>query len=103
MSDWLNGAWTDDLARIDAADRGFLLGDGLFETVAVRDGRVWRVARHLARLRAGADVLGIAVPADDDTLTAPPLLVTARPRAVDDGPLRAVIARGYRTRRRYRD
>lgn len=50
---------------LDPADRGFTLGDGLFETMRAAGGTVPLLSRHLARLRHGADVLGIAVPADD--------------------------------------
>ena len=45
-----------------AQDRGMQYGDGLFETIAVRDGRpcLWR--EHLARFASGADRLGIPLP-----------------------------------------
>ena len=43
-------------ARVDPWDRGLTLGDGLFETIAVRAGRVARREAHLSRLRDGADV-----------------------------------------------
>ena len=40
---WLNGSLVAPVAaRIDPADRGFLLGDGLFETMRAQDGRVLR-------------------------------------------------------------
>src|SRR5690606_24725276 len=63
---FLNGKLLDPAeARIDPADRGFLLGDGLFETLRAYRGRPFRLAAHLARLRAGAEVLGIPVPMTD--------------------------------------
>lgn len=66
---WLDGALVDAAgARIDPADRGFLLGDGLFETLRAHEGRVVRLARHLARLRQGADALGIGLALDDDAI-----------------------------------
>jgi branched-chain amino acid aminotransferase len=54
-------------------DRGLLLGDGLFETVLLRNGRPFRLGRHLARLEEGASRVGIPVPDDlegriDETL-----------------------------------
>ncbi len=49
-------------ARIDPADRGFLLADGLFETLRVYDGKAFRLEAHLARLAAGARLLGLAMP-----------------------------------------
>jgi branched-subunit amino acid aminotransferase/4-amino-4-deoxychorismate lyase len=49
-------------AKVAANDRGLLQGRGLFETFRVRRGRpVYRLADHLARLEAGAEVLGMTV------------------------------------------
>ncbi|EKV32000.1 Aminotransferase [Caenispirillum salinarum AK4] len=63
---WLNGALLPvDEACIAPSDRGFTLGDGLFETMRAEAGTVLRRDRHLARLRSGAAVLGIPVPLDD--------------------------------------
>ncbi len=43
-------------------DRGFAYGDGLFETIAVRNGRPRLLERHLERLRLGADRLALVLP-----------------------------------------
>ncbi len=62
---WLNGrllAAAD--AHIDIADRGFLLADGLFETMLAREGAIEHLDAHLARLAEGAAVLGIPIPFD---------------------------------------
>ena len=56
-------------ARIDPSDRGFLLGDGLFETMAVKGGVVRRLDRHLARLHEGVAILGIPIEYDDEQLS----------------------------------
>ncbi|MBY0510365.1 MAG: aminotransferase class IV [Rhodospirillaceae bacterium] len=62
----VNGVLMDaDAARIDPADRGFTLGDGIFETIVVRRNAVRHLAAHLARFRTGADLLGIPLPGDD--------------------------------------
>jgi 4-amino-4-deoxychorismate lyase len=47
---------------ISAANRGLHYGDGLFETLRVQQGRVPLWPQHLARLRAGAQRLDIALP-----------------------------------------
>ena len=39
--------------NLPADDRGFALGDGLFETVLALDGRLIRWGEHMARLRRG--------------------------------------------------
>ena len=65
---WLNGALCDSAeARIDPSDRGFTLGDGLFETMAVRGGKIPRLESHLRRLSRGCEVLGL--PPAPDTLS----------------------------------
>ena len=55
-------------ARIDPRDRGFLLGDGVFETLLAETGRVRRPGRHFARLRASAGILGIPLTISDPDL-----------------------------------
>jgi branched-chain amino acid aminotransferase len=58
---WLNGrivSLTD--AHISVTDRGFLLGDGLFETMPVYMGRVFDLDAHLERLASGLAVLKFA-------------------------------------------
>lgn len=62
---WLNGRRVDATTALAADSRGLAYGDGLFETMAVRDGRVLLRERHLARLASGLARLGIAaLPAD---------------------------------------
>jgi len=60
---FLNGQFVpEERAVVSVFDRGFLYGDGLFETVRVVAGRPFCWARHLERLRQGAGFLGIAMP-----------------------------------------
>jgi len=47
---------------VSAFDHGFLLGDGVFETVRVYAGEPFALDEHLARLCASAGVMGIPVP-----------------------------------------
>jgi len=49
-------------AFVPLTDRGFLLGDGLFETARVAGGKPFRFAQHLERLSRGADFLKIKLP-----------------------------------------
>lgn len=49
-------------APIPIDDRGLAYGDGLFETVLLRDGKPLLWAQHKARLRRGCQVLGMPVP-----------------------------------------
>ena len=57
---YLNGGFmNEDEAVVPVGDRGFLYGDGLFETMRAYGGRVFRIADHLKRLRNSADVFHI--------------------------------------------
>jgi branched-chain amino acid aminotransferase len=48
--------------HLSAFDRGFQLGDGVFETLRARGGRTAELDAHLARLERSATGLGIALP-----------------------------------------
>ncbi|MGO9674293.1 MAG: aminotransferase class IV [Methylocella sp.] len=48
---WLDGAvYPDNRAPFDLSDRGLLLGDGVFDTALVLNGRVFRAEAHFQRL-----------------------------------------------------
>lgn len=60
---WLNGRVVHAAAAtISPFDRGFLYGDGLFETMRVERGRVHLFRRHLLRLYGSARILRLHVP-----------------------------------------
>ncbi|WP_018263038.1 aminotransferase class IV [Methylobacterium sp. WSM2598] len=66
---WLDGALVEGpTLPLDPADRGLTLGDGVFDTALVRDGRVIFEAAHVARLVASAAALGF--PLDPAAVTA---------------------------------
>ena len=48
---------------LSARDRGFLLGDGVFETMRGMDGTIWFLDRHLDRLTDAAHRMRIPLPA----------------------------------------
>lgn len=50
------------LARVSVRDASFRYGEGVFETLRARGGRVFRLERHLARLGAAAARIGWALP-----------------------------------------
>ena len=54
-----------EAGAIAADDRGLQYGDGLFETMAARSGRIRAFALHMARLEAGCTRLGIPMPPVD--------------------------------------
>ncbi|MBI3878359.1 MAG: aminotransferase class IV [Verrucomicrobia bacterium] len=60
---FLNGRFvSEERALVSVSDRGFLYGDGLFETVRVHRSRPFLLARNLERLRRSAEFLGIQLP-----------------------------------------
>lgn len=59
----LNGRLVEETeARISVFDRGFLFGDGIFESMRARNGKVFRLDRHLARLERSAFLIDLALP-----------------------------------------
>ena len=66
MSEWFfaHGA----IGGIPVDDRSWLYGDGLFETIAIRDGKPRLLDLHLERLGLGCRRLGIEEPREDDLL-----------------------------------
>ncbi len=75
---------------IEAADRGLQYGDGLFETLAVVNGRpcLWRA--HMNRLRSGCGRMGIECP--DESLLLQESLAEIGPE--QRGILKIIVTRG---------
>jgi branched-chain amino acid aminotransferase len=60
---FLNGKFVpEDRAVVSVFDRSFLYGDGLFETILVANGALFRWSDHCTRLDHGARFLGISPP-----------------------------------------
>ncbi len=49
-------------ARVSVFDRGFMYGDGVFDTVRVYDGHPFQLGRHLERLQGSASAIGLELP-----------------------------------------
>ena len=90
----INGVLSEAAAaRIDPADRGFTLGDGIFESIVVRKNAVRHLGAHLARLRRGAEVLGIPLAGDDQHL-AGLIGATITANALTEAVVRVTLTRG---------
>ncbi len=62
----VNGTVNDaEHATVSALDRGFLFGEGVYETLRTYNRRPFLLDRHLDRLRASAGHLSLTVPLDD--------------------------------------
>ncbi len=95
---WLNGRLLPaSSARLDVSDRGFTLGDGVFETIAVRDGQPRWFERHYRRLRDGAAVLGIPLAWSEADARAAIGVVTAAGE-LPDAAVRITLSRGPASR-----
>jgi branched-chain amino acid aminotransferase len=96
---WVDGrVLPADIAHLSVFDRGFQLGDGVFETLRARGGHATELAEHVTRLRGSASGLGIALPAELDRLIATGLadLLSAEDLAAPDGDasVRITVSRG---------
>ncbi|MFN0024111.1 MAG: aminotransferase class IV [Parvularculaceae bacterium] len=65
---WRDGDLVPGDSAVSAADRGFLVGDGAFETLLVQDGVAAFIAAHLGRLNAGAARLGMTLALDGESV-----------------------------------
>jgi branched-chain amino acid aminotransferase len=62
---WINGRLEPaDSAVLTATDRGFQVGDGIFETILVVGGQAVELGLHVSRLQASAAVMAMPLPED---------------------------------------
>lgn len=60
---WLNGDLVPETqAQVSLFDRGYLYGDGLFETMRAYAGKVFRLERHWQRLAAAGQAIALPIP-----------------------------------------
>ena len=79
-----------DGPSISPRDRGFTLADGLFETMRIQGGVVFRLDRHLARLSEGLRVMQIPQPAELRAW----ILRAVLHAGITDGSVRLTVTRG---------
>ena len=96
---WVDGVVLPAEGRhLSAFDRGFQLGDGVFETLRARAGRPTELTAHLARLHRSASGLGIPLPADIDARLASGIAELLAAGGLDgpdgDASIRITVSRG---------
>jgi branched-subunit amino acid aminotransferase/4-amino-4-deoxychorismate lyase len=96
---WLDGELLPaDGRHISVYDRGFQLGDGVFETLRARAGHVAELGEHLARLHHSADGLSIHLPPDADAIIRAGIAGLLRADGLDgadgDASVRITVSRG---------
>ncbi len=95
-----------DLARatVPLNDRGYLLGDGVFETLRTSNGRIFRLDDHAARMKKGLRAINLDAALEGEFRTAVKALVSAGRKAfggelyvrvmVTTGPMEDVLGTG---------
>jgi branched-chain amino acid aminotransferase len=96
---WVDGAVCPATgSHLSVFDRGFQLGDGIFETLRARGGRPTELAEHLARLRRSAGGLAIDLPADVEATLARGIADLLGAEGMDgpaaDASVRITVSRG---------
>jgi branched-chain amino acid aminotransferase len=97
MFAYVNGAMLDETsAAVAIFDHGLTVGDGVFETIAVRHGTAYSVTRHLARLGRSGAGLGLPRPDLDELHRAVGMTIAANP-GIGHGALRVTYTSGTGT------
>jgi branched-chain amino acid aminotransferase len=96
---WVDGeVLPADGPHLSVFDRGFQLGDGIFETLRARGGHVTELAQHVARLHRSAGGLEIPLPVDLDARLAAGIAALLAAEGLDgpdgDASVRITVSRG---------
>jgi branched-chain amino acid aminotransferase len=89
---WVDGRLVGDQPSVRADDHGLTVGDGVFETAKIEDGRVFALTRHLARL--GRSAAGLGLPAPDLALLREGIGAVLAARHLPFGRLRVTMTGG---------
>ncbi len=88
---WVNGQLVPlDRPQLSVFDRGFTLGDGLFETMRAYGGRVFRLQDHLERLARSATLIDLPIPSG----LAAAVVETLNANGLEEAAIRLTISRG---------
>jgi branched-chain amino acid aminotransferase len=94
MLAFLNGQFLpEEQARVSVLDRGFLYGDGVFETIRVANANPFQWPEHFERLERGAARLRIKLPCSNEELGQAALHLIAE-NGVTEAALRIALSRG---------
>ena len=95
---FLNGSIVPEAeARVSIFDRGFLYGDGIFETVRVANGRLFNWGAHVHRFEHGLALLRVRCPFSPDSLQASAMELIQRSQ-MSRGLMRLCVSRGVGVR-----
>lgn len=95
---YINGEWRNhENATVSIFDRGFLLGDGIYDVIPLYHGKPFRLQDHLDRLQFGLDEVNIVY----DTAFLKPLIkesIERSPYATNDAAVYIQVTRGVAPR-----
>jgi branched-chain amino acid aminotransferase len=96
---WVDGHLLPaDVSQLSVFDRGFQLGDGVFETLRVRGGHATELTEHIGRLYRSAGGLDIALPDRLDAVLADGITALLAADGLDgpagDASVRITVSRG---------
>ena len=95
---YVNGAYAPlNAPHISVLDRGFQFADAIYEVWAIRGGRLFDAAEHMARLKRSLAELRIAMPMSEAALMAV-MRETIRRNRVRDGIVYVQVSRGVAAR-----
>lgn len=90
----VNGRLVEEAeARVSVFDRGFLFGDGIFESMRAVSGSVFRLEPHLGRLRNSASIIGLTLPSPPRAIGVAVRETLAR-NGLRDARVRVTVTRG---------
>ena len=92
MARWFHNGNQIDSIPID--DRGFQYGDGVFETIAIRQGKLRLFSLHAERLLVSGRRMHMAVPGEDELQSLAEAAVTACECGNNDALLKIIVTRG---------
>ena len=91
---FVNGDWLPaSKSTVSLYDAGFLLGDGLFETIRFQNGRLFQPEKHLKRLHSGLNIIQIELNKSNEELISYLEEMVIR-NDIRSGLLRLMITRG---------
>ena len=91
---FVNGDWQfASKSTVSLYDAGFLLGDGLFETIRFQNGRLFQPEKHLKRLHSGLNIIQIELDKSNTELNSCLEEMVIR-NDIRSGLLRLMITRG---------
>jgi len=91
---YLNGEFLpEEEAKISDFDHGLLYGDGIYESLQIRNGKVFKLREHIERLFRSARAIKLRVPLEPEALREA-IMETLRVNGGRDVYMRVVVTRG---------